>query len=53
MTQNLNRTGTDRQIRVLTEEETRMIAGGRKAGENPLDYLVVKMKEAIITGVSP
>jgi hypothetical protein len=35
----------------LAPRDVKHVKGGRKAGESQKDYLVVKMNDAIITGV--
>ena len=33
----------------LTEEELGRVTGGRKAGEQPFEYLIIKLEQALIT----
>jgi hypothetical protein len=43
-------TAGEREIE-LTEQELTRVCGGRKAGERPIEYLVIKMSDILITGV--
>ncbi len=36
-------------MRILQNDELDIVAGGRKAGERPLEYLLVKMEDLIIS----
>jgi len=41
----------EQHIRELSETELKVVAGGRKAGEKPLDYMKITMSDVLIAGV--
>ena len=47
---NSNMSDRARDLRVLRDDELDAVNGG-KAGERPAEYLVIKLKEVLITGV--
>jgi hypothetical protein len=50
---NAGKKAKDLPIKTLAADQARQVAGGRKAGSAQLEYLVIKMNDAIVTSVSP
>jgi len=46
------KTGGRKKIKDLSPRNAKRVAGGRKAGQGQ-DYLVVKLNDLIITGITP
>lgn len=40
------------ELRELSDAEMQIVAGGRKAGESPREFLVITLENVLVTSVS-
>ncbi|HZF06000.1 MAG TPA: hypothetical protein VE932_16825 [Patescibacteria group bacterium] len=43
----------DLPIKSLAADQAKQVAGGRKAGAGQQEFLIIKMNDVLVTGVSP